>query len=63
MLSSVAHFFIGSFILGEFSFLSPVYSGYQSFDVLLANIFSLSVGGLFSLETSSFVVRKLFNFM
>jgi hypothetical protein len=30
--SSVAHFFIGSLILGEFSFFElPVYSGYWSF--------------------------------
>jgi hypothetical protein len=32
-------------------------------DAELANIFSHSVGGLFSLETISFVVQKLFNFM
>jgi hypothetical protein len=31
------------------------------FDVQLANIFSHSVGGLFSLETTSFVVQKLFS--
>jgi hypothetical protein len=30
LFSSVAHFFIGSLILGEF-FELPVYSGYQSF--------------------------------
>jgi hypothetical protein len=29
----------------------------------VANIFSYSVGGLFSLETISFIVQKLFNFM
>jgi hypothetical protein len=33
LFSSVAHFFIGSLIWGEFSFELPVYSGYQSFDV------------------------------
>jgi hypothetical protein len=32
MFSSVAHFFIGSLILGEFSFFKfPVYSGCQTF--------------------------------
>jgi hypothetical protein len=32
LLSSVAHFFIGSFIFGEFRcFELPVYGGYQSF--------------------------------
>jgi type IV secretory pathway TrbL component len=32
LFSSVAHFFIGSLFLGEFSFFElPVYSGYQSF--------------------------------
>jgi hypothetical protein len=30
-------------------------------DVYLANIFSHSVGGLFSLETISFVEQKLFS--
>jgi hypothetical protein len=29
----------------------------------MTNIFSHSVGGLFSLETISFVVQKLFNFV
>jgi hypothetical protein len=29
----------------------------------IANIFSHSVGGLFSLETISFIVQKLFNFI
>jgi hypothetical protein len=64
LFSSVVHFFIVSLILGDFSFLSsPVYSGYQSFDVELLNVFFHSVGGLFSLQTISFVVQKLFNFM
>jgi hypothetical protein len=33
LFSSVAHFFIGSLIFGEFSFLSSlsVYTGYKSF--------------------------------
>jgi hypothetical protein len=32
LISSVAHFFIGSFIFGEFSFFElSVYSGYQTF--------------------------------
>jgi hypothetical protein len=61
----VAHFFIGSLILGEFSFFSPLYILVISplSDVYLANIFSYSVGVLFSLETISFVVQKLFSFM
>jgi hypothetical protein len=34
LFSSLAHFFIGSLIMGKFSFFEfPVYSGYQSFDV------------------------------
>jgi hypothetical protein len=34
LFSSVAHFFIGSLILGKFSFFElSVYSGYQSFDI------------------------------
>jgi hypothetical protein len=65
LFNSVAHYFIGSLILGEFSFLSSLYilliSPFSY--VYLANIFSHSVGGLFSLETISFVVQKLFNFM
>jgi hypothetical protein len=32
-------------------------------DVQLAKIFSHSVAGLFNLETISFIVQKLFNFM
>jgi hypothetical protein len=38
---------------------------YQSLVLMYmyANIFSHSVGGLFSLETISFVVQKVFNFM
>jgi hypothetical protein len=31
LFSSVAHFFIGSLILGSLVFELPVYSGYQSF--------------------------------
>jgi hypothetical protein len=59
LLSSVAHFFIGSLIVGEFSFLSSLYILVISplSDVYVANIFSYSVGGLFSLETISFVVQ------
>jgi hypothetical protein len=34
LFSSVAHFFIGSFIFGGVSFFElSVYSGYQSFDI------------------------------
>jgi hypothetical protein len=52
-------------ILGEFSFLSSLYILVicPLSHVQLANILSHSVGGLFSLETISFVVQKLFNFM
>jgi hypothetical protein len=65
LFSSVAHFFIGSLILQEFSFLSSLYILLTSLfpDAYLANIFSYSVGGLFSLETISFVLQKLFYFM
>jgi hypothetical protein len=47
MFSSVAHFFIGSLILGEFNFLSSLYILVVSplSDVYLANIFFHSVGG------------------
>jgi hypothetical protein len=65
LFSSIAHFFIGSLILGEFSFLSSFYFLVISplSNVYLANIFSHSVGGTFNLETISFIVQKLFNFM
>jgi hypothetical protein len=65
LFSSLAHFFIGSFILGEFSFLSSLYILVISplSDVYLASIFSYSVGVLFSLETISFAEQKLFSFM
>jgi hypothetical protein len=61
---SVVHFFIGSLIF-EFSFLSSLYILVISTlsDVYLANIFYHSVGGLFNVDTISFVVQKLFNFM
>jgi hypothetical protein len=62
---SVVHFFIGSLILGEFHFLSSLNILVISplSDVYLANVFSHSVGGLFSLETISFVLQKLFKIM
>jgi hypothetical protein len=65
LFSSIVHFFIGSSIFGEFSFLSSPYILVISplSDVLLANIFSHSVGGLLNLETMSFVVQKFYNFM
>jgi hypothetical protein len=46
LFSSVAHFFIGSLILGEFSFWSSLYTLVISplSDVKPANIFSHSVG-------------------
>jgi hypothetical protein len=49
----------GGILVFEFT----VYSGYQSFGVQLAKIFSHSVGGLFNLATISFIVQKVFNFM
>jgi hypothetical protein len=65
LFSSVAHFFIGSLISGEFSFLSSLYILVVSLlsDVSLASILSYSVDGLFSLEIISFIVQKLFNFL
>jgi hypothetical protein len=65
LFSSAAHFFIASSIWGEFSFSNFLYILVISSlpDVQLANIFFHSVGGLFSLETISFVVQKLSNFM
>jgi hypothetical protein len=65
LFSSVAHLFIGSLIFWEFSFLSSLFILVISplSDVKPANIFSYSVGGLFSLETISFLVQKLFDFI
>jgi hypothetical protein len=59
-LFSHLNFFTGSLILGEFSFWSSLYILVISplSDVYLANIFSHSVGGLFSLETISFLEQK-----
>jgi hypothetical protein len=65
LFSSVAHFFIGSLILGEFIFLSSLHILVISLlsNVKLANIFSHSVSGQFSLEIISCVEQKLFSFM
>jgi hypothetical protein len=60
LFSSVVHFFIGLLIWGEFSFLSSLYILVIS---PLFQYFLHSVGGLISLDTISFVVQKLFNFM
>jgi hypothetical protein len=53
LFNSIAHFFIGSLILEEFSFLSSlcILVIHHLSNVLLANIFSHSVGDLLSLET------------
>jgi hypothetical protein len=61
--SSVALFFIGSLIWGGFNFLSSLYILVISplSDVQIANNFYHSVGGLFNLETISFVVQKVFS--
>ena len=64
LLSSLAHFLIGSFIFLELSFRSCLYS----FEINLlsvasfAVIFSQSEGCLFTLLIVSFVVQKLFKF-
>jgi hypothetical protein len=65
LFHSVAQFFIGSLILGELIFLNFLYILVISHlsDVQLAEILSYSVGWLFNLETISFLVQKLFNFM
>jgi hypothetical protein len=64
LFSFLAHFFIGSLILGRVEFFEIcVYSGYQSLVICIASkIFSHSVGGLFNLQTISFVVQKSFTF-
>jgi hypothetical protein len=61
LLSSLAHFFIGSLVWGDLIFcslyiliISPLS------DVYLANIFSHPVGGLFSVEIISFVTRGFY---
>jgi type IV secretory pathway TrbL component len=58
LFSSVAHIFIGSLIWGELSFLNSLYILVISLlsDAYLENIFSQYVGGIFSLETISFIV-------
>jgi hypothetical protein len=60
LFSSVPHCFIGSLILGKFSFLSSPNILVISLlsDTKLAKIFSYSVSHLFNLETTSFVVQK-----
>jgi hypothetical protein len=65
LFSSFAHFFLGSLIFWEFSFLSSLYilAINPLSEVKLAEIFSHSVDGLYNLETISFAVQKLFNFM
>jgi hypothetical protein len=65
LFSSVLYFFIGSFILGKFTFLSSLYILIISpfCDVYLANIFSHFVASVYNLKTISFVVQKLFNFI
>jgi hypothetical protein len=65
VFSSFSHFFIMSLIFGEVSFLSSLYTLVISplSYVQLTNIFSHSVGSLFKLETISFVVWWLYNFM
>jgi hypothetical protein len=65
LFSSVVHFFIGSLIWEEFSFLSSLYILVISLlsDVYLEKIFSHSVGSHFNLETIPFVVQKLFHLM
>jgi hypothetical protein len=65
LFSSIAHFLIGSLILGAFSFLSSLYILVisSSSDVELEKIFSHYLVGLFNLKTISFVVQKLSDFM
>jgi hypothetical protein len=65
LFSSVAHFFIGSVIFGRLVFMSYLYILVISplSEVKVANIFSYFMGGLFNLETISFVVQKDFNFI
>jgi hypothetical protein len=65
LFSSVAHFFIGSLILGMFRFWSSLYILVNSplSYVQSANTFSYSVGGIFSLENISFFVQEVLNFM
>ena len=61
LFSSLAHFFIGSFIFLELSFRSCLYIfEINSLSVtLLAIIFSYSEGCIFTLLIVSFVVQKL----
>jgi hypothetical protein len=65
MFSSFAHFFIGSLIFVQFSFLCSLYILviYSLSEVQLAKFFSQSMGSLFDLVTISFVEQKLYNFM
>jgi hypothetical protein len=59
LCSSVAHYFIGSLIFEEFSFLSSLYILVIGPLSDIAKIFFYSVGGLFNLETISFVVHRI----
>jgi hypothetical protein len=52
--SSVAHFFVGSLVIGEFSLSSSLYILVISRLSDIANIFSHSVGGHLKLETIFF---------
>jgi hypothetical protein len=53
----LVHFLIDSLILVEFSFLSSLYiQVISALSDVASNIFSHSMGGLFSIETISFVV-------
>jgi hypothetical protein len=64
--SSVSHFFIGSLIWGGVWFFElPVYSSYQSFVWCTSSkeYSPHSIGGLFNLETISFVVQKVVSFV
>jgi hypothetical protein len=65
LFSSVAYLFIGHWFWWSLVFWAP-FIFYLSVPCLiysLANFFSHSVGGLFNLETISFVVQKVFNFI
>jgi hypothetical protein len=63
LFSSVAYFFIGSLIFGEFSFWAPVYSGYQSFIWCIASKYFLLLCGWSLVLRDYFFCAELFNFM
>ena len=65
LLKSFAHFLIGCFVFLEWSHVSPLYilENRSLSEVSLANMFSHTVGSLFTLMLFFLAMQKLFNLM